>query len=131
MTSPRLNDANPRKRLSLSLRIPSSSEASAYEPTLPIFSYFLRFPDLLAQNAHFRPEVNRKIRSVREEEQKKLRKSSEEEKAEERRLEGEKKKKEMRDNRLKGMSAEDQRDFLEKERKRSGKKQEKKLSRKA
>lgn len=104
---------------------------SAYEPTLPIFTYFLRLTDLLAQNAHFRPEVTRKIRSVREEEQKKLRKLSDEEKAEERRLEGEKKKKEMRDNKLKGMSAEDQRDFLEKERKRSGKKQEKKMSRKA
>lgn len=131
MTPSRLNDTNPRKRLSLSLRIPSSSEPSAYEPTLPIFSYFLRLPDLLAQSAHFRPEVMRKIRSVREEEQKKLRKQSDEEKAEERRLEGEKKKKEMRDTRLKGMSAEDQRDFLEKERKRSGKKQEKKMSRKA
>lgn len=127
----KLNDTNPRKRLSLSLHIPSSSQVSAYEPTLPIFTYFLRLPDLLAQNAHFRPEVTRKIRSVREEEQKKLRKLSDEEKAEERRLEGEKKKKEMRDNKLKGMSAEDQRDFLEKERKRSGKKQEKKMSRKA
>lgn len=67
---------------------------------------------------------------MRDEEQKKLRKLSDEEKAEERRLEGEKKKKELRDNRLKGMSAEDQRDFLEKERRRSGKKQEKKMSKK-
>ena len=94
-------------------------------------TYFLRLPDFLAQNAHFRPEVTRKIRSVREEEQKKLRKLSEEEKAEERRLEGEKKKKQMRESKLNNMSAEDQRDFLEKERKRSGKKQEKKMSRKA
>ncbi|KAM0800885.1 hypothetical protein BDR22DRAFT_948938 [Usnea florida] len=127
----KLNDTAPRKRLSLSLRIPSSSQPEAYTPTLPIFTYFLRLPDHLAQTAHFRPEVTRKIRSVREEEQKKLRKQSDEEKAEERRLEGEKRKKEMRDQRLKGMSAEDQRDFLDKERRRSGKKQEKKMSRKA
>lgn len=68
---------------------------------------------------------------MREEEQKKLKKLSEDEKAEERRLEGERKKKQNRDYKLNNMSAEDQRDFLEKERKRSGKKQEKKMSRKA
>ena len=127
----RLDDIDPRKRLSLSLRIPSSSQPSAYEPTIPLFSYFLRLPDLLAQHAKFRPEVRRKIQSIREEEQKKLRKASDEEKSEERRLEGEKKKKEMRDNRLKGMSAEEQRKFLEDERKRGMKRQEKKMSRKA
>ena len=126
----RLNETNPRKRVSLSLKLPSSHQASAYEPTLPIFNYFLRLPDMLAQHAHFRPEVRRKIMSVREEEQKKLRKASEEEKAEERRLEAEKKKREMRDTRLKGMSAEEQRKFLEKEREKTGKKQEKKMSRK-
>lgn len=68
---------------------------------------------------------------MREDEQKKLKKLSEDEKAEERRLEGERKKKQNRDYKLNNMSAEDQRDFLEKERKRSGKKQEKKMSRKA
>ena len=86
---------------------------------------------MLAASAHFRPEVSRKIRSTREDEQRKLRKQSDEERAEERRLEGEKKKRETRDARLKGMSAEEQRDFLDKERRRSGKKQEKKMSRKA
>ena len=131
LTWSRLNETNPKKRVSISLKIPSSSQASAYEPTLPIFNYFLRLPDMLAQHAHFRPEVRRKIQSVREEEQKKLRKASEDEKAEDRRFEAEKKKKEMRDNKLKGMSAEEQRKFLEKEREKSGKKQEKKMSRKA
>lgn len=53
------------------------------------------------------------------------------EKAEERRLEGEKRKKETRDARLKGMSAEEQRKFLEKEREKGTRKQEKKMSRKA
>lgn len=127
----RLNDATPRKRLTLSLHIPSATQPSAYEPTIPIFSYFLRLPDSLAKDAHFRSEVRRKIQTTREEEQKKIRKASDEEKADERRLDAEKKKKEMRDNRLKGMSAEEQRDFLEKERKRGTKKQEKKMSKKA
>ncbi|KAL6716833.1 hypothetical protein ACLMJK_004745 [Lecanora helva] len=127
----KLNDTNPRKRLSLSLKIPSSSKPSAYEPTLQIFSYFLRLPDLLASRAHFRPEVRRKVQATREEEQEKIRKVSDDEKAEERRLEGEKKKKEMRDNRLKGMNAEEQKKFLDDERKRGIKRQEKKMSRKA
>lgn len=111
--------------------MPSSTSPSAYEATLPIFTYFLRLPDFLVQSAKFRPEVRKKILAVREEEQKKLRKASEDEKADERRLDGEKKKREIRDRRLKGMGADEQRKFLEKEREKSGKKQEKKMSRKA
>ena len=85
---------------------------------------------MLAQHARFRPEVRKKIQATREDEQKKLRKASDDEKAEERRLEGDKKKKEMRDNRLNAMSAEEQRKFLEDERKRGTKRQEKKMSKK-
>lgn len=128
---PRLNETAQRKRVSISLKVPSSTSPSAYEATLPIFNYFLRLPDVLVQSGRFRPEVRRKIQAVREEEQKKLRKVSDDEKAEERRLDGEKKKKEMRDNRLNGMSAEEQKKFLEKEREKNTKKQEKKMSRKA
>ncbi|KAL8933249.1 MAG: hypothetical protein Q9216_006450 [Gyalolechia sp. 2 TL-2023] len=127
----KLNEATPRKRLTLSLRLPSSTSSSAYSSTLPLFEYFLRLPDLLVSTAHFRPEVTRKIRTTREEETRKLRKADEGEKAEERRLEAEKKKKGMRDSRLKGLSAEEQRKFLEKEREKGQKKQEKKMSRKA
>ena len=126
-----LDDTKPRKRLILSLSLPSGSSPSAHDPTLPIFNYFLRLPDQLASQAHFRPEVIRKIRTVREEEQKKIAKASDEEKAEERRVESEKKKKEIRDQKMRGMSAEEQRKLLEKERERSGKKHEKKMSRKA
>lgn len=129
--STRLNEAAPHKRLILSLRLPSSTSASAYSSTLPLFEYFLHLPDLLVSAAHFRPEVTRKIRTTREEETKKLKKADEGEKAEERRLEAEKRKKEMRDTRLKGLSAEEQRKFLEKEREKGQKKQEKKMSRKA
>ena len=127
----RLDDTKPRKRLTLSLNLPSKTSPSAYDSTLPLFTHFLRLPDHLASQAHFRPEVTRKIRTVREEEQKKITKASDEEKAEERRAESEKKKKEMRDQKMRGMSAEEQRKFLEKERERSGKKNEKKMSRKA
>lgn len=127
----KLNEAAPKKRLVLSLHLPPSTDPSAYSSTLPLFEYFLRLPDLLVTTAHFRPEVTRKIRTTREEEVKKLKKADEGEKAEERRLEAEKKKKEMRDTRLKGLSAEEQRKFLEKEREKGQKKQEKKMSRKA
>ena len=127
----RLNETTSKKRLSLSLRLPSSASPDAYKPTLPIFNYFLRLPDNLAAGAHFRSEVQRKIRNTREAEITKIKKTDETEKAEERRVESEKKKKEMRDNRVKGLSAEEQRKFLEREREKGQKKQEKKMSRKA
>ncbi|KAL8910290.1 MAG: hypothetical protein Q9171_004413 [Xanthocarpia ochracea] len=127
----KLDEAAPRKRVILSLRLPSSTNPSAYESTLPIFEYFLKMPDTLVATAHFRGEVTRKIRATREEETKKLKKADDDEKAEERRLEAEKKKKEIRDTRLKGLSAEEQRKFLEREREKGQKKQEKKMSRKA
>ncbi|KAL8701318.1 MAG: hypothetical protein Q9224_000559 [Gallowayella concinna] len=127
----KLDEATPRKRVILSLRLPSSSHPSAYDPTMPIFEHFLKMPDTLVTTAHFRTEVTRKIRATREEEVKKLKKADEGEKAEERRLEAEKKKKEIRDTRLKGLSAEEQRKFLEREREKGQKKQEKRMSRKA
>ena len=122
-----LNETIPKKRIHLSLKIPSNGD---YSSTLPLFQAFLRLPDYLAQNAHFRPEVKRKITTIREAEIKKLKKVSDEEAEEERRTLSEKMKKEERDRKLKGMSAEEQRKFLEKEAERGRKKQEKKMSRK-
>lgn len=122
-----LNDTIPKKRIHLSLKIPSNGD---YSSTLPLLQAFLRLPDDLAQNAHFRPEVKRKVNATREAEMKKLKKVSDEEAEEERRLLSEKMKKEERDRKLKGMSAEEQRKFLEKEAERGRKKQEKKMSRK-
>ena len=126
----KLDETKSRKRLSLCLKLPSGASASAYDPTIPIFEYFLRLPDTLASNARFRPEVRRKIMATREAEQSQLRKADEEEKAEEGRLENEKKKKELRDGKLKGMSADEQRKFLEKERLKEGKRGEKKMMKK-
>ncbi|KAL9104597.1 MAG: hypothetical protein Q9163_000462 [Psora crenata] len=126
-----LDDTKPHKRLSLSLRLPSGSDTAAYSSTLPLFNHFLRLPDQLASQAHFRQEITRKIRTVREEEQRKITKASDEELAEKKKKESEKKKKEIRDNKMRGMSADEQRKFLDREREREGKRNEKKMSRKA
>ncbi|KAL9610462.1 MAG: hypothetical protein Q9167_004835 [Letrouitia subvulpina] len=121
-----------RKRIYLSLSLPpKSTHPSAYKTTLPLFTHFLRLADTLVSHAHFRPEVTKKIKATREEEVKKLRVKDESEKADERRLESEKRKKGERDARVKGLSAEEQRKFLEREREREIRKGEKKMSRKA
>ncbi|KAG9884482.1 DUF1682 domain protein, partial [Aureobasidium melanogenum] len=105
-----LDDLVPKKRLTLTLKLNSGTN------TIPLFSYFLRMPDQLVSSAHFRPEVMRRIRQTREEEAKKVRKVIEAEGAEDRKLLSDKAKKEQRDRKLKGMSAEEQKRFLERER---------------
>ena len=121
-----LDETAPKKRIHLSIRIPSNNDYSA---TLPLFQQFLRLPDALVANAHFRPEVMKKVKTLREAEKAKLKKVSDAALEEERNLQLEKMKKEARDGKLKGMSAEEQRKFLEKEAEKSRKKQEKKMSR--
>lgn len=125
----RLDEAMSRKKLDLSIRIPPSSAES--DPTIPIFSSFIRLPDQLVSSAHFRPEVVRKLRQTREEELRKLRRLDEDEKAEERTAKKDKEKKEKRDAMLRAMSAEEQRKFLEKEREKDLRKSQKKMTRKA
>ncbi|KAF2803277.1 DUF1682-domain-containing protein [Mytilinidion resinicola] len=122
----KLDDTIPKKRISLSMKLPSN--ASDYEATLPIFQYFLRMSDHLASVAHFRPEAMRRIRQTREDEIRKIKKVDEQEKAEERKLEADKAKKEKRENLLKGMSADEQRKFLEKEREKDMRRSQKKTT---
>ncbi|MCJ1473101.1 hypothetical protein MMC13_001751 [Lambiella insularis] len=122
----KLDQTIPHKRITLSLHLPSSISPSAYSKTTPLFAYFLRLTDNLVANAHFRPEVTRKIKATREDESRKLRRADEEEKAEERKLETDKKKKAEREAKLKGLSAAEQNRFLEKERDRDRKRTEKK-----
>ena len=86
----RLDETTPRKRIFLKYRLPSND---SYESFVPIFQQFVRVSDLLAQSAHFRPEVLRKIKAVRDAAIKQIQKAEEEEKAEERNLEREKEKK--------------------------------------
>ncbi|EAW10445.1 CCDC47 family protein [Aspergillus clavatus NRRL 1] len=125
----KIEETTPRKRVHLCVTLPSSS--SGYAATLPLFNQFLRLPDKLVASAHFRPEVMRKIRNVREEEIKKLRRADEEEKAEERRLAVEKIKKEERERLLRGMTAEEQRKFLERESQKGQRRSMKKYTKRA
>lgn len=121
----KLEEAVPRKRLYLRMKVPSASD---YSNTLPLFQTLLRLPDHLVQNAHFRPEVLKKLTQTREAETKKLKRVSDEEAEEERKKLAEKVKKEERDRKMKGMSAEEQRKFLEKESSRKQKRDEKKMT---
>ncbi|KAL2369595.1 DUF1682 domain-containing protein [Blastomyces gilchristii SLH14081] len=123
----KLDETTPGKRINLSLRLPKSG---SYATTMPVFTYFLRLTDRVVSAAHFRAEVVRKLRNTRDEETRKLRRAYEEEKSEERKLQAEKAKKEERDRLLRGMSAEEQRKFLEKERERETKRGMKKATRK-
>jgi len=122
-----LDEMQQKKRMSLSLRLPSDGN---YLSTLPIFQAFLRLPDHLASQAHFRPEVMRKVNAIRDQEKGKLKKISDKEAEEERLKMTDKLKKDERDRKMKGMSAEEQRKFLEKESERNRKKQEKRMTRK-
>jgi hypothetical protein len=96
---------------------------------LPLFALFLRLPDFLA-NSKLRPEVLRKINATREQEKGKLKKVSDKEAEEERLRQMDKMKKDERDRKMKGMSAEEQRKFLDRENEKQRKKMEKKMTRK-
>ncbi|KAI9723251.1 MAG: hypothetical protein M1812_001133 [Candelaria pacifica] len=125
----KLDEEPPKKRIFLSLRLPTSP--LAYTSSLPLFSLFFTLADKLSSSAHFRPEVLRKLRQTREDEMRKLRRVDEDEKAEERNVKRDKEKKEKRDRELGRLGADDQRKYLEKEREKERKKSEKKMSRKA
>lgn len=108
-----LNETNPRKRIFLKYRLPSNND---YTNLVPIFKYFLRLTDRLVQVAHFRPEVLRKVKAVREATVKQIQKADEESKAEERALEREKAKKLKRDQELNALDAKAQKKYLDRER---------------
>jgi len=105
-----LDDLVSKKRLQLNLLVGNESASK------PILSAFLRLPDHLVSGAHFRAEVLRRVKATRDEETKKIRKLDELEKAEGRKTNSDKAKKEEREKKLKGMSADEQRKFLDKER---------------
>ncbi|PNS19158.1 UPF0674 endoplasmic reticulum membrane protein [Sphaceloma murrayae] len=106
-----LNDLQPKKRLILTTKLSSSAETSA---STALLASFLRLPDYLV-SLKFRPEVMRRVRATRDDESKKIKKIEEQEKAEGQKDKIDKAKKEERERKLKGMSAEEQRKFLEKE----------------
>jgi hypothetical protein len=112
------------KRISISIRLPSSSKD--YTKSVPLFAYYLRLPDFLVQNAHFRPEAMRKVRQTRDDEIRRIKKVDEDEKAEERRIQADKDKREKREALLKSMNSDEQRKFLEKEREKETRRSQKK-----
>lgn len=118
-----MDETIPRKRLCLRYRLPSSN---SYDDLVPLLSYFVRIPDHLASSAHFRPEVLRKIRTVRDENVKHIQKAAEEEKAEERQAERDRAKKAKRDAELNALDAKAQKKFLEREREKELRKSAKK-----
>ena len=124
----RLDDTIPKKRIYLSVKIPSSGD---YTKVVPLFQYFVRLADVLVAGAHFRPEVMRKVRVTREDMIKKLQKADEDEKAEERALEREKAKKIKRDNELKSLDAKAQKKYLEKEKEKELRKNQKRQTQRA
>jgi Skp family chaperone for outer membrane proteins len=115
----------------LLLNLPSGSKPDAYASTLPIFHAFVRISDHLVNNARFRPEALRRVKETREAEKRKIRRLDEDEKAEDRKLKADKEKKEKRDAALRGLSAEEQRKYLEKERERDQRRKEKRKTVKA
>ena len=123
-----IDETNPRKRIFLKYRLPSDNN---YDRLLPIFEYFLRLSDQLTQSAHFRPEVLKKIKLVREEAIRLIKKAGEEEKAEERAAERERVKKAKRDAELKALDAKAQKKYLEKEREKDLRKGQKKSTQRA
>ncbi|KAF2843072.1 DUF1682-domain-containing protein [Patellaria atrata CBS 101060] len=127
----KLNETVPKKRVSLALKLPSSSSTSAYTRTLPIFQYFLRLTDTLVSHGRFRPEALRKVKATREEEMRKIKRVDEAEQSEERKQQADKAKKELRDQKLKNMSADEQRKYLEKEREKDMRRGQKRKTMKA
>lgn len=124
-----MSEYTPRKRVTLELTLPFST----VDPELlqRLTSAFIRLVDHLVANAHFRPEVLRKVKATREDETKKLKRAIEEEGKEERELKLAEKKKTERDAKLRNMSAAEQKKFLEKVREKERKDAMKKQSRKA
>lgn len=118
-----LEETTPRKRIFLKYHLPSNSN---YETLLPLFSYFLRLPDVLVQTAHFRPEVNKKINKTRDAVTAQIKKLLDEEKAEERSVEKEKLRKAKRDAELMALDAKAQKKYLEREKEKELRKSQKK-----
>lgn len=118
-----MDETIPRKRLYLRYRLPSSNN---YDDLAPLLSYFVRISDHLASSAHFRPEVTRKVRAVRDENIRQIQKAAEEEKAEERQAERDRAKKAKRDAELNALDAKAQKKYLEREKEKELRKSSKK-----
>lgn len=88
----------------------------------------MRVSDQLVKDAHFRPEVLRKVKSTRDETVRQIQKADVEERSEERNMEREKAKKAKRDLELSQLDAKGQKKYLEREREKDMRKQQKKMT---
>ncbi|PHH75770.1 hypothetical protein CDD82_4289 [Ophiocordyceps australis] len=120
-----VDDVAPRKRLFLKYKLPSDDD---HGKLTALLAHFLRLPDALVQEAHFRPEVLKKIRATREAMITQIKKSNEEERNEERTAEKEKTRKAKRDADLKGLDAKAQKKYLEKEKEKELRRNQKKMT---
>ncbi|KAJ4141474.1 hypothetical protein NW768_000687 [Fusarium equiseti] len=123
-----LEETAPRKRLFLKYSLPSNG---IYDTLLPLFSHYLQLPDLLVKVAHFRPEVSKKVRTIRENAIAEIKKSAESQRQEELLLEKEKARKAKRDAELKVLDAKAQKRYLEKEREKEMRKNQKRQTQRA
>lgn len=121
----KLEDTTPRKRIMVKYTMPSSGN---YDNMVPLLEYFMRIPDLLAEKAHFRPEVLRKLRTPRDAKINQIKKADEEERADDRLAEKERLKKAKRDADLKGLDAKAQKKYLEKEQQKEQRRSQKKMT---
>jgi len=110
---PSPEEAAARKRLYLRYSIPPGND---YTNLVPLFEQFIRLPDFLVEKAHLRPEVQRKLKGVRDTVLEIMKRDELMEKADERAGEREKAKKAKRDAELKALDAKAQKKYLDKER---------------
>ncbi|KAK9383900.1 uncharacterized protein V2V93DRAFT_319174 [Kockiozyma suomiensis] len=115
-----------KKRAVLVLRVASSEQDKA--ATQALIGAFLGLLDVAVIKAHFRPEVSRKLKAVREEEVRKLKKMAEEERAEELAKQRAQEKKAQKQS-ISKLSPEEQKKALQKEREKELRKQQKKMTR--
>ncbi|KAL1892409.1 hypothetical protein Cpir12675_004562 [Ceratocystis pirilliformis] len=118
-----LEETRSRKRIFCRYRLPGDNN---YEPLQPLMEQFLRLPDHLVSVCHFRPEVLRKVKTVRESAISQIKKEMETEKAEERAAERERLKKSKREEALTHLDAKAQKKYLDKEREKEIRKMQKK-----
>lgn len=86
---------------------------------------------MLVQSAHLRPEVSRKVKSVREDTIRQIKKADEDEKAEERAVERERLRKLKRDSELNALDAKAQKKYLDREREKELRRSSKKTTMRA
>ncbi|EMR11097.1 hypothetical protein PNEG_00696 [Pneumocystis murina B123] len=115
---PKSPDQTYQKTVSFCVKLPSLCYS---QQVACIFSECIAFVDLLAGRAHWRSNISQKLKSIREEANKKLKKRQDEEKlanALKKKSEKDKQKKE----RIRNLSSQEQRKYLDKERERKYKK---------